>query len=121
MNKPLDVTRFGVTGNQAFAVLVHSANQVIGDANIGLPPTHIGKNVDKAAHLGIMKYRALGSSPRVTAGSVEYSEESRLSEDHPYSDIWEGGNIGPANRTMLPACPTIFAMPGSIRRHSASC
>src|SRR5690606_3343999 len=66
IDEPLYVSGFGVSGNETFPMLVNAADEIIGDTNIGAPPPHIRKNIDISAHNGILKYSALGSSPRVT-------------------------------------------------------
>ncbi|MNT89083.1 hypothetical protein D3C72_2297470 [compost metagenome] len=49
-------------------MLVNPPKQVVGHTDIGARPTHVGKDVHKAAHACVLMYRALGSSPRVTSG-----------------------------------------------------
>jgi hypothetical protein len=55
IDQPLDAVPFGVTVRQPFAVLIHASNKVVRYPDIGPSAPHMGKNVDKAAHAGILK------------------------------------------------------------------
>lgn len=58
VDEPLDVAGPRVPSDQTLAVFVNTTNKLVGDADIGSSPTHVGKNVDMAAHCGILKYGA---------------------------------------------------------------